>query len=377
MHSNSLIIILFVSLHLASCQTKAPIQSFKKANDVTKLNNEEKTLWNEAEKIDVILGKNDSIFTDNQSTLYVQSIIDKVYPEFKGKMKVKILNDPSLNAFALPNGSMYFNLGLLARLDNEAQLATILAHEGAHFIHKHSLKHRRKLKSTSAFAVMIGAGSSAVEISSQYISGFSRDLEREADRYAFSQMMKAGYDIRQTPFAFKKLLADAKANKVERPVFYASHPKLINRIMSYQALIKEHKSRSGLVGKNRYLKNTKLMRVADLKVNLDHGQYNSLILILERKYSNSKYPRYVKYYLGEAYRQRDLKGDKQKSFKAYLQAISSAPNYAPSYRAVGIYYMKKRKFAKASAAFQTFLKLAPNHKDAAYVQQYLQNIRNK
>ena len=95
-------------------------------------------------------------------------------------MHVRIYDSTELNAFALPNGSIYFNIGLLARIENEAQLATILAHEAAHFIEKHSFRQRVSSKNYAAFAVSGIPFSRLVAVSS--ISGFSQDLEREADK---------------------------------------------------------------------------------------------------------------------------------------------------------------------------------------------------
>ncbi len=66
--------------------------------------------------------------------------------------KVKVVKDPFLNAFALPDGSIYFHTGLLARMENEAQLATVLGHEIAHFINRDSarqLRHRESRQTTA------------------------------------------------------------------------------------------------------------------------------------------------------------------------------------------------------------------------------------
>ncbi len=358
-------------------QTSLALKSTSNFNEEYTSKLQEQALLDEAREFDKKKIKDNSIFTDKTVNQYLQSVMNKVYPEFKDKIRVRILNDPNLNALALYNGSIYFNLGLLARLDNEAQLATILAHEGAHFIHKHILHHRRKLKLESEIQVQKGAGDRAVDIAAKYLSGFSRDLERQADKYAFFRMKKAGYDIRQSPYAFKKMLAEAKANNSKQSGSFSSHPNLIERIASYNALILKHKSISGHIGKEAYLKNTQSMRIADLELNLSYARYGSLILILENKEQFVKYPAYAPYYLGEAYRQRNQQGDQTKSYLAYLDTINKVPNFAPSYRAIGIYYMKKKRYQDAKKSFIKFLALAPNHKDAAYVLQYLANIRNK
>jgi predicted Zn-dependent protease len=126
------------------------------AEDVTSISSEERRLWHAADEFDEKLIRGDYLYEDPALQHYVQSVMDKLYPEYKGTVRVGILDSPSLNAFALPNGSIYINSGMLSRLDNEAQMATVLAHEGVHFIHKHSYQQRRNLKQTSAFSLGVG-----------------------------------------------------------------------------------------------------------------------------------------------------------------------------------------------------------------------------
>jgi len=61
---------------------------------------------------------------------------DRPVPE-KVTYRFLVLRDPMVNAFALPNGSVYITTGLLALLENEAQLAGVLGHEAAHIYERH------------------------------------------------------------------------------------------------------------------------------------------------------------------------------------------------------------------------------------------------
>ena len=374
------VITIISTLLVVACQASNPVKSFSGASDVNRITEEESRLWNQAKKFDKALVSNDSIYVDEHVNAYVQSVMDRVYPGFVGKIKVKLIRDPYLNAFALPNGSIYFNIGLLARLDNEAQLATILAHEGAHFIHKHGLKQRRNIKAASAFSLIVGSlgGGMIARIAAvSSVYGFSRNLEREADKEAFIHMKKAGYDVHQAPEAFKKLLAESKAHKQKHPWFFASHPKLQNRIDTYNELIKKAGVTKGDIGRKDYQHAMQDLRIADLKANLSSGRYASIILILENDKTRKVYPSYAQFYLGEAYRQRGAKGDDYKSYIAYLKAVDKAPKFAPSYRALGIHYMKSKRYTEAREVFSKYLKLAPTQTDVAYVREYLQEIQNK
>src|SRR4029079_5502005 len=112
--------------------------------------------------------------------------------------RFRAARDPEPNAFALPNGSIYVTTVLLALLDNESQLAAILAHELTHVMRRHTyLQNRSNRKKFLTMNIMSAVGSVApisvvvavimavttvapfIMVATMY--GYSRDLEREAD----------------------------------------------------------------------------------------------------------------------------------------------------------------------------------------------------
>src|SRR5210317_1520757 len=121
----------------------------KSGADTKSLTPEETRLWHSAEELDDQFRKAGYIYDDAVLQSYLEAVMHKLYPEYVGSITVRIVDSPSLNAFALPNGSIYINTGMLSRLDNEAQVATILAHEGVHFTHKHSWQQRRNVKNST------------------------------------------------------------------------------------------------------------------------------------------------------------------------------------------------------------------------------------
>ena len=201
-------IFIAASFMLTGCLATTPLKPLESASDTQQLTSKEKRLWAEARDFDEAIYKSDHVYEDGAATKYLQNIMDRLYPEFQGTITVKIVTSPHLNAFALPNGSIYFHVGLLARLENEAQLATVLGHEAAHFIHKHSFKQRENVKSSSAFALgtaMAGIPIIGNVVALSSIYGYSRDLEREADRLGYERLVKAGYDPRESYKAFEHL----------------------------------------------------------------------------------------------------------------------------------------------------------------------------
>ena len=180
----------FLSLLASGCATTGDVAAFKDANDTSNIQEGEGRLWHEARSYDATIERSGQIYEDPRATAYLQGVMDRLYPEFKGKIHVHLYDSTQLNAFALPNGSIYFNIGLLARIGSEAQLAAVLGHEAAHFIEKHSFRQRVSAKNASAFAVSGIPFASLAAVSS--ISGYSRDLEREADAYAAQVLRSNG-----------------------------------------------------------------------------------------------------------------------------------------------------------------------------------------
>jgi uncharacterized protein HemY len=88
-------------------------------------------------------------------------------------------------------------------------------------------------------------------------------------------------------------------------------------------------------------------------------------------------PPYAQYYVGEAYRLRAQPGDAQLAQGAYLHAIASAPEFAPSYRALGVQYLKTRQYSAASKYLTRYLELEPNASDRKYVESYIALARKQ
>jgi predicted Zn-dependent protease len=174
-----------------------------------------------------------------------------------------VVDSAILNAFALPGGYIYINRGLLAYLNNEAQLASVLGHETGHVAARHGVK--KYQKAIGAQLVLAGV-SLATEspglavgtnlLLSAILQGYSRKDERQADELGALYMDRAGYDPREMPAFFKILnqLEKQSPNLIEQ--LFASHPPTPDRVEKTEAhageLIKE-KTTGLAVAHNRYI----------------------------------------------------------------------------------------------------------------------------
>lgn len=339
------------------------------------LDREERNLWAEADAFDKAIERSGKLRADPALNAYLQGVMDRLYPEFGGKVRIRAIDSNQLNAFALPNGSVYINTGLLARLQNEAQLATVLAHEGAHFVHRHSFQQSEHVKNAAAFALVVGlAGVPVVGniVALTSMSGFSREHETEADNVGYQRLTVAGYSASEAPKTFEHLIAEIKALEINEPFFFASHPKLQDRVDGLTELSKG--AGNGEIGHAPYVMAIREVRLFTLREDLDAYRYKQLILVLSDPERRREYPPEASYYLGEAYRLRNQEGDAERSEREYTLSVELAPAFAPAYRALGLMHYKRQNKSLAAPLFRRYLELAPSAPDREYIEAYLKDI---
>lgn len=118
-----------------------------------------------------------------------------------GPYRVTVLDSPVVNAFALPGGYVYVTRGLMALVNDEAELAGVIGHEIGHVAARHSAQRQTAAIGTSLLGAVLGAvvGSNAVNqvvgLGGQgFLASYSRDQEYEADMLGVRYLAKAGYD---------------------------------------------------------------------------------------------------------------------------------------------------------------------------------------
>lgn len=116
-----------------------------------------------------------------------------------------VIDEPAVNAYAVPGGFIFVDRGLLAYLNNESQLAAVLAHEIGHVTARHSSKKRDATRAAKAFSGLATlttywyTGSTKLADIPSYmghawIRGYGRDMELEADGLGAEYLLRAGYD---------------------------------------------------------------------------------------------------------------------------------------------------------------------------------------
>jgi predicted Zn-dependent protease len=166
-----------------------------------------------------------------------------------------VLDTDGVNAFAAPGGIIHITRGALALIQNEAELADVLAHEIGHVTLKHALKAIQKAKvvglsaSASRKEVMTQAANRGYEILLE--NNFDRGDEMEADRVGVTLANGAGYSPAGLN-AFLSRLADRNKALKERSGIFASHPETAARIDAVTKIISAGKLASTATVAARY-----------------------------------------------------------------------------------------------------------------------------
>jgi len=202
----------------------------------------------------------DPLYIDDPDVLdYINSIGDRLLAGLEGPPRKDIdffvVQDESINAFALVGGHIGVHTGLFTLTQNESELAGVLAHEIAHITQKHQARamHGQRganLTSLAALAIAIlasrGSGSQSGQVTEAAIAGatafqiqnmidYTREHEREADRVGLTILERTGFAPRAMATFFERLLRNNRLNEFKgAPSYLRTHPLTTERIADIQ-----------------------------------------------------------------------------------------------------------------------------------------------
>src|SRR5919198_996448 len=264
--------LLLVLIWVVACATNiAPIGS---SQQPFQLSADERDIWEQSETEQQKLNRRGRLYQDPLLEEYLNGIARRLTPaaveEAGIPVRVRILQDPSLNAFAYPNGALYIHTGLLARVENEAQLASVLGHEMTHVINRDAVRQYRSTRNTviaanvAAIAASIGVSAVAGDQWRRHnavtaamigqtanvmlglglqlgllaaVNGYGREIEDAADVGAMQLLAQAGYDINEAPKVHQILLQRYGDPSRLENFFFGNHARNQERIEHYERML--------------------------------------------------------------------------------------------------------------------------------------------
>ena len=265
---------------------------------------EEQMLWRRAQEEQEAIDESGLLYQDPEIENYLYQIAKKlqtnsISPDIS--FQIKVIKDPKLNAFALPNGAIYIHTGILARMDNEAQLVALLAHEMIHCTHRHTLRVLRSIQDRPAYFDAVRKTLAKMTVTrglAQFfgiiglmpaVSGYTRELETEADRVGLDLAVKANYDPREALKMFEHLRQEIEIEGFEDPYFFGSHPNVHQRIENVNNwLVAKYRGKGrGLLNRDIFQSQMSGLILDNARLDLRQGRFHSAQRMV-KKYLTTK-----------------------------------------------------------------------------------------
>ncbi|MEG3124750.1 M48 family metallopeptidase [Sphingomonas sp. GB1N7] len=359
---------------------------------------DERGLWMEVDEVERAMRDSKAIITDPKLNQYVRDVVCRTVGEDRCRtVRVYIVRDASFNASMFPNGMMLVHTGLLLRARDEAEMASVLGHEFAHFELRHSLngfKQRRTATDIFAWAGVAAAGAyqhggpgayqtvrtaQAVQAGAvRSIYSHSREQERQADLLSMAYLRKSPYDPHCFSRVWTRLMdeADATAHgrrqrstRYDRVSFFSTHPTQLERA-SYLRDIADGMNKTGDDEAERYrtaLESWRPQLLADqIKLNDFEGTDYLLTGLAGERWTGP-----LLFARGELYRTRGHPRDLVSAVAFYRDAIAQDATNADAYRGMGLAQLRSRD-PQAAGTLKKYLAMKPDASDSAMISTLLQ-----
>ena len=372
---------LLVGLLLSACSSASSVQDIR-PGERPELETDEAGLWMRMDRVESDLINSGQVVEDQALQAYLEGIVCRLAPDYCQDVRIYVVRTPGFNASMAPNGMMVVWTGLLLRCENEAQLAHVLAHELAHYVQRHSLKHWRDLRDTSsgmAFfqlaTAMTGLGLIGDLATLGALGGvmsYSREYERQADRIGMAMIQRAGYSGAEATGVWDYLIREKEAADDDSFLFFATHPPTEERRDALVALAQARAG--GRVGQADFIGLTARYRRAWLRDELQRRDYDRLEVLMAHLAESGADPAGVHFLRGEMYRLRDEEGDAVRAVAAYHAALKTRKAPGETYRSLGLVLWSIERPREAQAAFRQYLRHRPRADDRAMVEDYINQL---
>lgn len=352
------------------------------------ISSDEGGLWMSVENLEAQVQQSPLLVRDEDLNQYIKNIVCNLAGDYCPDIRVYILRNPYFNASMYPNGMMHIWTGLLLRVKNEAQLATVLGHEIGHYLRTHSIDRWRSIRSSTSFAAFLNLGLAAGGVGDlgmlvnlgvlAGINSFSRENEREADRYGLHLIAEAGYTPKEASIVWEQIIREDEnaEHKHKTNIFTASHPSSKERVQNLLHDAELYYPDTGQYETHevRYIRQVAPHLSSFMEDEIKLRQYGRTEVLLESLF-DSHFPRSELFYFrGEMYRLRKQEGDLEKAIEAYNEAAQFGDAPAEVFQQLGYLYLKRNNKIDALQNFKTYLALKPEASDREMVNFYIQNM---
>jgi predicted Zn-dependent protease len=396
-NSNFWVILLLILVFPVTTNAK----TYKPINEIPQEvpeNDEEKGVWRVGIAHQEKMRGSEDLVNNPALEEYLEGVMSRLMGAMVGEIglevDVLVFKDPTVNAWAYPNGTVAVQTGLLAAMENEAQLAAIMGHEVSHYLNRHAYIQIKSKQTQSLIGKGLGALATPAmasqtgtvdtslldsgEIWTDLVtSGYSRKLETAADEQGLEFMIAAGYPPDQAIPAFESMrIEDDDVIDVKK--MWSSHPDIDARKKNLSKQIKKAKVDETSFGldSESYLRAIRLAALVNSQLQVENRQFEIAISRLEKYTQVLSDDESGFYLLGEAYRKQNPGGNFETRITAYQNALAINASFAEPYRELGLAFRQQGQKEKAQQALSKYLVLAPTAADVPIITWYRDNLAN-
>lgn len=375
---------------LAACQTTTrepgqPLTATQAPGRRPALTDADAGLWQIADRTEQEVRRSPHRVRDRALEGYLRDLACRLGGDHCKDIRVYLLRTPHFNASMMPNGCMQVWTGLLLRMENEAQLATVIGHEIGHYLRQHSIENLRSWRNTADALTFLGLGLSVVGLGAvtdlaQLIAiaglyAYNRDQEREADEMGLDLLAANGLLPTEASIVWQNVVAESNAEEVKRSrdFLLATHPHSEERAATLLDLAQAKAAppsgwQTGADRLQQVIAPHRRWLLAD-EVRL--RQPGPSLVLFDRLLRSNPQDGDLLFAKAEVFRLRDNEGDSDQALELYQQAAAT-PNAPPeAYRGIGLIRMKRGDKAGAAEVFRKYLELKPDAEDRLLVGSYI------
>ena len=329
-----------------------------------------------------------------------RSLVPKWVDPKQTNFTFTLVADPSLNAFAMPDGTVVVHSGLVAALENEAQLAAVLGHEIAHVTHRHSYSGYKDQQSKQGLfglgsliaGAVIGtknpgvasliAGTGSQIALGAAVNGYGRKLEDQADEVGLYYMVEAGYDYMEAPEVWRQFGKYTKDQDKVSNWFFSDHSTHAARIKNLTRAINLDYRNSVPRDKLRTSEAEHQKAVAQLSqqnamANFEGKNFAQAARGLQSAVDRNPDDAMAHYNLGRVLWAQGGERNAQQVMDAFATAVKLDPTMAAPWRDAGVVFYEMRDVNRAGKAFNRYLQLSPDAPDAPQIRAFLEQLRRQ
>ncbi|MBA3564060.1 MAG: M48 family metalloprotease [Gammaproteobacteria bacterium] len=371
-----------ILLAAAGCAT-AELDPLPENFAMSDLEWDERAIWDISADFERLVAQSDALYDAPDLQKYVRGVASRLLESqyFHGVPDVRtyVLGSSDPNAFVLANGALYITTGLLARLDDEAQLATVLGHEFTHYLYRHYARERRAAEQATAEAALstlftLGFAASASEKHRlAEIGSYSQSQELEADEYGLVLMIAAGYDARNVHRLFEHLRDESEDTADPETTKYASHPQLSARIAHYRSLLASQSTSfgqetAGTLNRDEYEMAIDGLLLDNAAVDIDGKRFERAANAIERHLQRHPDSARAWFLRGQIARLDDAAAD---PLSAYRHAAELPDPPSEVFKEIGLLHRERGEQQLAAEALQIYLRREPDAPDAPILRGFI------